>query len=120
MRKGKIACHLQFLLIPQCFPQLYIFSVLKCSIVWKLVNPFPNKPWFSNVCSVSLLKTLWEKEKLLITSDFSFSPLVFSTHLENFLPFSSNLKYSSSNSFSLEESKIFCLEKGYGHFTLCH
>ena len=35
--------------------------------------PFPNKPWFLHGCSVSLLKTLWEKEKLLVTSNFSFS-----------------------------------------------
>ena len=41
------------------------------------VNPFPNKPWFSRVCSWSLLKTLREKEKLLITSNFSFSHSVF-------------------------------------------
>ena len=31
---------------------------------------------------------------------------MFSTRLENFLPFSSNLKLSSANSFNLEESKI--------------
>ena len=37
---------------------------------------------------------------------------VFSTHLENFLPFSSNLKFSSANSFSLEESKICHFGKG--------
>ena len=37
---------------------------------------------------------------------------VFSTHLDNFLPFSSNLKLSSANSFSLEESKICCLVIG--------
>ena len=36
-------------------------------------NPFPNKPWFLRVCSTSLLKTLWEKKKLLVTSNFSFS-----------------------------------------------
>ena len=35
-------------------------------------NPFPNKPQFLRVCSTSLLKTLWEKEKLLLTSNFSF------------------------------------------------
>ena len=35
-----------------------------------------------------------------------------STRLENFLPFSSNLKLQSANSFSLEESKICCLGKG--------
>ena len=40
-------------------------------------NPFPNKPWFLHVCSTSLLKTLWEKEKFLVTSNFSFSYSVF-------------------------------------------
>ena len=39
-------------------------------------------------------------------------PTVFSTHLDNFLPFSSNLKLSSANSFSLEESKICRLVMG--------
>ena len=38
MRKGEIACYKQFLLFSQCFPQLYIFSSLKCGIVWKWVN----------------------------------------------------------------------------------
>ena len=42
-----------------------------------IVNPFPNKPWFLHVCSTSLLKTLWEKEKLLATSNFSFSYSIF-------------------------------------------
>ena len=37
---------------------------------------------------------------------------VFSTCLDNFLPFSSNLKLSSANSFSLEESNICRLGKG--------
>ena len=41
------------------------------------INPFPNKPWFLRVCSISLLKTLWEKEKLLVMSNFSFSHSVF-------------------------------------------
>ena len=43
----------------------------------KSLNRFPNKPWFLRVCSTCLLKTLWEKEKLLVTSNFSFSPIVF-------------------------------------------
>ena len=37
------------------------------------LNPFPDKPWFLHVCSTNLLKTLWEKEKLLLMSNFSFS-----------------------------------------------
>ena len=40
-------------------------------------NPFPNKPWFLHVWITSLLKTLWEKEKLLVTSNFSFYRSVF-------------------------------------------
>ena len=40
-------------------------------------NLFPNKPWFLRVGSTSLLKTMWEKEKLLETSNFSFSHSVF-------------------------------------------
>ena len=44
--------------------------------IWH-INPFPNKPWFLHVCCTSLLKTLWEKKKLLITSNFSFSPQCF-------------------------------------------
>ena len=41
------------------------------------VNPFPNKPWFLGVCSASLLKTRWKKDKLLVTSNLSFSHSVF-------------------------------------------
>ena len=41
------------------------------------INPYTNKPWFLRVCSTSLSKTLWEKEKLLVTSNFSFSHSVF-------------------------------------------
>ena len=39
--------------------------------------PFPKKPWFSRVFCTSPLKTLLEMEKLLITSNFSFSHSVF-------------------------------------------
>ena len=72
--------------------------------MWEQVNPFASKPWFLCDWSTNHWKTLWEKEKLLIT--------VFSTHSENFLPFSSNLKLLSANSFSVEESKICRLGKG--------
>ena len=42
-----------------------------------MFNPFPNKPWFLLVCSISLLKALQEKKKLLVTSNFSFAHSVF-------------------------------------------
>ena len=43
----------------------------------KVINPFPNKPCFLRVCSTCILKTLREKEKLLVTSNFSFPHGVF-------------------------------------------
>ena len=40
-------------------------------------NPFPHNNIFWRPWETSLLKTLWEREKLLITSNFSFSHSVF-------------------------------------------
>ena len=80
-------------------------------IVGYTFNPFLHNDTFWCPWETSLLKTLWEKEKLLVTSNFSFSDSVFYP-LDNFLPFSSNLKLSSANSFSLEESKICHLVMG--------
>ena len=42
-----------------------------------VINPFPNKPWVLRACSRSLLKTLWEKEKFLVPSNFSFAQSIF-------------------------------------------
>ena len=47
------------------------------------VEPFPKQALVFRVCSSSLLKMLFEKDKLLVTSTFSFSRSVY-THLENF------------------------------------
>ena len=90
----KLSCF--FLFLPRDMPicMVYILSTL----VWKMMvthmvcffltvmhrvcflsfyTPFPNKPWFFHLCSTSLLKTLQEKEKLLVLSNFSFSHSVF-------------------------------------------
>ena len=50
------------------------------------------------------------KGEIALKEQFLLFPL-FSTRLENFLPFSLNLKLLSANSFSLEESKICCSER---------
>ena len=52
------------------------------------------------------------KGEIARNEQFLLFPTVFSTHIENFLSFSSNLKLSSENSFSLEESKTCRLGKG--------
>ena len=51
----------------------FSFGSLKVGIVWKRVNPFPHNDTFCRPWETSLLKTMWEKEKLLVTSNFSFS-----------------------------------------------
>ena len=67
VEKGEIAHNKQFLLFLQCFlPSWRTFS--QCHRFY----PFPNKPWFLRIYSTILLKTQWEKEKLLVTSNFSF------------------------------------------------
>ena len=83
----------------------------------EIINLFPNKPWFLCVCSTSLLKTLCGKEKLLVMSDFSFSLSVLCVPIwVTFCHFHYNLKLSSANSFSLEESKTCRLGKGLTHY----
>ena len=42
----------------------------------------PNEPWFLRVYGTSLLKTLWEKTKLLLMSNFFFSHSVFYPFIE--------------------------------------
>ena len=41
------------------------------------LNLSSNNPWFLHICSTCPLKTLGEKERLLIRSNFSFSHSVF-------------------------------------------
>ena len=40
-------------------------------------NPFPYNDTFRRPWETRLLKALWEKEKFLVTSNFSFSHSVF-------------------------------------------
>ena len=58
-----------------------------------LLYSFRNKPWFFRLCSISLLKTLWKKEKLLVTSNFPHC----------FLPFWETFCY-------FHETSNFCLQ----------
>ena len=80
------------------------------------LNPFTNRPLFPRVCSTRFLKTLWEKEKLLVTSSLSFSHGVFHPSGETSTIFI-KLKLSSANSFKLEDSKICRLGKSLLEFS---
>ena len=85
--KAEIAHNKQFLLFHSVFYPLGELSAISSDLKFFFANSFnleeskiccfPNKPWFLRVCSKSLLKALWEKEKLLVMSNFSFSCSVF-------------------------------------------
>ena len=79
-----------------CFSKNVFYSIIERNHYFRYINSFPNKPWFLHVSCTSLLKTLWENEKLFIVSISPFSA-VLSPCLKNFLPFSSNQKLSSAN-----------------------
>ena len=75
------------------------------------IQLFPKQALvFTCLWYMSFEKTV-RKVEIARNEQFLLFP-VFSTPLENPLPFSSNLKLSSANSFSLEESKISRLGKG--------
>ena len=51
--------------------------IINLSSASAFFSPFPNNDTFRRPWETSLLKTPWEKEKLLVTSNFSFSHSVF-------------------------------------------
>ena len=66
-------------------------------LIYKSLLTLSQTSPFLRVCRASRLSN----------EQFFLFPTAFSTHLENFPPFSINLELSSTNSFSLKESK-FC------------
>ena len=91
---------------------LYIFTsaLHKKRAFCSPLNPIWNKCRFLRVCSTNLLKTLWEKDKLLVAINFSFSRGVFYPFVE-LSAIVIKLKMSAT-SFSLEESSICRFGKG--------
>ena len=63
----------------QSFPFPKIVSVLfrDKSFYFSHCNPFPKKPLLLPVCSSSLMRTMWEKEKLLKWAISLFYPCYF-------------------------------------------
>ena len=79
----------------------------------KFFYPLPNKPLFLRVCGPSLLKTLWKMEKLLETSNFSFTRSVFYQVGElSAIVIEFEIVVSKRFQFDLEESKICRLGNG--------
>ena len=65
-----------------------------------------------NESAVPTFENTVAKGEIAHDEQFLLFPPCFLPVLENFLPFSSNLKFSFANSSNLEECKICCLGKG--------
>ena len=77
-----------------------------------IFSPFPKQDPVLTCLNTSLLKTLWEKEKLLVMSNFSFSYIVFLTLWRTFCHLDKCKNCHLQTLSSLEESKICRLGKG--------
>ena len=73
----------QFLLFPQHFLPFGILFIISSNFT---ISDWVNLKFvvWESVSSTSLLKTLWDKQKLLVTSNFSFSHSVFHSFGELF------------------------------------
>ena len=86
-------------------------NFLQCYLKSKVFNPFPNKPRIFTCLQYKSFENTVGKDKIACNEHFLLFPL-FSTHLENYLTFSTCMKLLSANSLSLEEPKISYLGKG--------
>ena len=82
-----------------------------------LFNPFPHNNTFWRVWERSLLKTLWEKEKMLVASIFSFSHNVFYTIKEKEKMLVASIFSFSHNVFYTIKDRNFHL--CYIYFVVC-
>ena len=91
---------------------IYQYSLLMIEGFLRHFSPFPKQALVYTCLQYKSFENTVGKGEIARKEQFLLFPLVFSTRLKNFLPFSSNLKLSSANSFSSKESKICRLGKG--------
>ena len=75
--------------------------------------PFLKQALFFTCLQYKPFENTEGKGEIARNEQFLPFPSVFSIHLKNFRPISSNLKLSSANSFNSEESTTCRLGKGY-------
>ena len=73
---------------------------------WVFINPLLHTYSFWCINNRQLLKTLWENEKLLIMSNFSFSHNVFNSKSDNCIPLCPFFDIISLFAVELERPKI--------------
>ena len=89
----------------------FFHNVFYATCILKSFNPFPNKPWFLRVYQYKTFENTVGKGEIAPDKQSLLFPQCFLPHVENSLPFSSKFELSSTNSVSLEESKICWLGK---------
>ena len=115
LRKGRKYIKEHSLLIEQCFSSnkdrnhrfsniYFIVCRLDESKIMALIQPLSQTSPEFYMFGVQVFSKQCEKMRNCSSRAMSPFPTVFSTHLQNFLPFLSILKLSFVNSFSLEES----------------
>ena len=83
------------------------------NVLFPAFNSFPNQLWFFSYLQYKSFENTVGKGENARKEEFLLFPQCFLPFWRTFCNFSSNLKLSSANSLSLEESKICCFEKGY-------
>ena len=74
---------------------------------------FPNKAWFLPCLLYKCFENTVGKGEITRNEQLLLFPQFFLLVLENFMPFSSDLKLLASNSLSLESLKLVVLERVY-------
>ena len=95
-------------------------SIIMWCLPWyhgpgRCINPFLQNDTFWRVWKRSLLKTLWEKEKLLVQAISPFHTL-YSTLSKTEIIIFVTFNLSSANAFNLDQSKILSIGKGLSPF----
>ena len=112
--KGEIVRNKQFLLFPvfsTCLDKFLSFSSNLKLLSANSLTLSQTSPGFHVSAVLAFGKHCGKRRNCSKRAISPFST-VFSTHLENFLPFLSNLKLSSANTLDLEESKTCRLGEG--------
>ena len=79
----------------------------KISVIWSVINSLQYCPEFQTPREKDFLKTLWEKEKILVTSIFSFLHIAFYTPNKTLIVLVMFIM-SSANALNLDLSLMIC------------
>ena len=80
-----------------------------------IFNPFPKQSLVSRPLGMNLWKTLWEKEKMLVTSIFLLFPQCFLPNMRQKIVIQATSNWSTANASNLVKAIFFLPDKGLNH-----